>query len=288
MEKLELQVRDFDLEQIFECGQCFRFEKKEDGSYLGIVAGIVVKLSIKKSGEFSGKLTVETNSKKIDKEFWETYLDLNRDYGQIKRKLSERDDKIAHAISFGEGIRILKQDIFETIISFIVSQNNNIPRIKKCINLICEKFGKKIVDINGEEYYSFPSIEELSRATVSDLVALKLGYRAKYIVSATNQIQQNLEGFNELKNMGYVEAREFLLNLTGIGPKVANCILLFALGKFEAFPIDIWVRRVMHEIYGFDEKDLRGMVNYAESQFGENGGIAQQYLFYYMRLVNGK
>ncbi|MGP1570091.1 MAG: DNA-3-methyladenine glycosylase family protein [Eubacteriales bacterium] len=283
MSKFEFEVCDFDLRQIFECGQCFRWEAQKDGSYLGIVSSVAAKLSLEKSGKYSGKLTIDTQGAVSEKEFWEDYLDLLRDYTEIKRELSQSDEKISVAISFGEGIRILKQDVFETIISFIISQNSNIPRIKKCINAICEKFGKQIVSESGEIFYAFPSVEEMAKAGVEDLKALKLGYRAEYIASATDQIYQNMEEFSKLKIMEYGQAREFLLKLKGVGPKVADCILLFALGKFEAFPIDVWVKRVMHEIYGFDEKDLRSMSRYAKEKFKDKGGIAQQYLFYYMR-----
>lgn len=288
MEKLELQVRDFDLVQIFECGQCFRWERQADGSYFGIVSNKAVYISLENRDNYSGVLTIEAKNAVADRAFWESYFDLSRDYGKIKEQLAAKDKKLAVAISYGEGIRILKQDIFETIISFIVSQNSNIPRIKKCINAIAEKFGERIVCENGGAHYAFPTVFELQKAGVEDLKMLKLGYRAEYIAATSARLARNHEEFARIGEMDYKTAREFLLGLSGIGPKVADCILLFGLGKFEAFPIDVWVKRVMHDVYGFDEKDTKGMNEYAATHFGDNGGIAQQYLFYYIRTLAGK
>ncbi len=286
MIKFEFDVCDFDPEQIFKCGQCFRWEKQKDASYIGIVKDRYARVYLENADDFSGRLIIEDASPLSDREFWENYFDLKRDYLKIKKHLSARDEKIGKAILFGEGIRILKQDVFETIISFIISQNSNIPRIKKCINAISKEFGKKISSENGDEFYAFPTIEELANATSDELKALKLGYRAEYITGTTNKIRQNIAEFDKLCDMKYDDAREFLLTLPGVGPKVADCILLFGLGKFGAFPIDVWVKRVMHEIYGFDLNDLKGMKAFAEKAFGEYGGIAQQYLFYYIRSVS--
>lgn len=297
---IEFEVKNFDLDHIFDCGQCFRFEpctelknsreSIRDNAYIGIAGGRVAFLTFEGKADFAGKLTIElldNNNEALasTKEFWEEYLDLSRDYGKIKEEFSKRDEKLATAIKYGEGIRILKQEPFETIISFIISQNSNIPRIKKCINVISEKYGKFLGEYNGDKYYAFPTISELSLATKEELMDLKLGYRADYIVKTVAQIQENLAEFERLPELDYSQARDYLLGLTGIGPKVADCILLFGLSRVEAFPIDVWVKRVMHEVYGFKENDLKGMKAFASENFGKFGGIAQQYLFYYIRQV---
>lgn len=282
MASLELQVRDFDLEQIFECGQCFRWDRREDGSYLGVAGQSLAKMSMAQESGFL-KIELLRSGDGEDENFWKKYLDLDRDYGKIKEELCRKDEKIREAVEFGSGIRILSQDPFEMVISFIISQNSNIPRIKKCINSISEKYGKKIGDYEGRTYYAFPTPNALAKATEAELMDLKLGYRAAYIVKTVSIILGNMDNFDRIESMEYEEAKEFLLRLSGIGPKVADCILLFGLRHFHAFPIDVWVKRIMHEAYGFEEKDLKGMQDFAKEKFGENAGLAQQYLFYYIR-----
>ena len=213
-------------------------------------------------------------------EFWRDYLDLGRDYGKIKEKLSEDDEIIGAAIEYGSGIRLLNQDRWETLISFIISQNNNIPRIKGCIEKLCAMFGKPIGTFRGKEYFSFPERERLAGISEEDLEPVRLGYRARYIVE-TAKADIDLEKASELDTPSLYR---YLLSLTGVGPKVANCILLFGFSRYDSFPVDVWVRRVMNRLYGFDEKDMKGMTRFAEEKFGSLGGFAQQYLFYYIRI----
>ena len=161
----------------------------------------------------------------------------------------------------------------QTIISFLISQNNNIPRIKKCIETLCENFGEYIGEYREKKYYDLPKPEVLSRLSIADLAVCRLGYRANYLIETAKQIERE----------GIEETFEYLNTLCGVGPKVANCILLFSMGKAGCFPIDVWVKRVMNQLYGIDEQDTDAMLAYSEKNFGEYGGMAQQYLFYFMR-----
>ena len=264
-------VRDFNLKHIFECGQCFRWTEEEDGSFTGIAMGRPVNMSFCK-----GRLTVENCTEKEFDSVWRTYLDLDRDYGEIKRKLSKCDSKMEEAVKTGNGIRILHQDLWEMIISFIISQNNNIPRIRGCIETLSELYGDCAGEYRGRMWYNLPSPEKLAALSVDDLAPVRLGYRARYLTGTAKQVVDK----------GLPENEEELLALPGVGPKVANCIELFGMGKMDSFPVDVWVQRVMHEVYGIEESHKKEMKKYAKEHFGELGGIAQQYLFYYIREKN--
>ncbi len=275
-------VADFDLDHIFDCGQCFRWEKNADGSYSGIAFGKPVRISYDKDDRV---LSIYGADVADFESVWRTYLDLDRDYGQIKRSLCEKDPVVGKAIEFGQGIRILNQEKWETLLSFLISQNNNIPRIKKCIHSLAETLGEKAGDFEGKTYYNLPSAERLAAASAADLAPCRLGYRAKYLIETAKQVQAH--GIEALEHLGSdavssEEAFEALKGYCGVGPKVANCIALFALGKFDRFPIDVWVKKVMHQMYGIAEHDMNAMAEFAAEAFGEYGGIAQQYLFYYI------
>lgn len=276
-------ITDFDTDHIFDCGQCFRWEKNDDGSYTGVAFGRVVKVSYDRNGEI---LKMYGTSGDEFRDIWHRYFDLDRDYSVIKQRLAIGDEIMAKAISCGSGIRILNQEKWETLLSFIISQNNNIPRIKKCINSLAETMGTKAGEYEGRTYYSLPAPDVLAAAEPEDLASCRLGYRAKYLVETARKVAadgpDSLEALAREDVTG-PDAVAALRQYCGVGPKVANCIALFSLGKFDSFPVDVWVRKVMHELYGIDEKDVRGMTAYASENFGEYGGIAQQYLFYYMR-----
>jgi N-glycosylase/DNA lyase len=275
-------VKDFHLDHIFDCGQCFRWERNPDGSYSGIAFGKMARM------EYDHKnclLTIHGASEEDFQQIWRHYLDLDRDYGEIKKTLAGSDDVIAEAIEYGSGIRILNQEKWETLLSFIISQNNNIPRIKKCINSLAETLGSRAGEFEGREYYSLPSPEVLAEATLEDLAPCRLGYRAKYLIETAKQVCD--EGIDGLERLGTDEVTsketfEALKKYCGVGPKVANCIALFAMGKFDSFPIDVWVKKVMNQLYGIAENDMKAMAAFAEEKFGVYGGIAQQYLFYYI------
>lgn len=282
-QKLVLKnIDSFKLEDIFECGQCFRWDRQEDGSYIGVIKNGVLKVSKQgKSVAFEGVLEGDINSIVYD------YFDLETNYNDFKDRLSKIDDNMKRSIEFGNGIRILNQDLWEMVISFIISANNNIPRIKGIINRISEKVGQKVT-WNGKDYFLFPLPEELSKLSVADLRALGTGFRDKRIYNTTQMIinkEINLDSLIKIKSTE--EIRNELLKLDGVGEKVADCILLFALHRFDTFPVDVWVRRVMNVLYIHNEDEAKvnkkQIREVAYSLFGEIEGIAQQYLFYWAR-----
>ncbi|MDO5555788.1 MAG: DNA glycosylase [Clostridia bacterium] len=273
----------FNPEHIFECGQCFRWNKQEDKSYTGVFRKNVI--NVKQDEQniiFTGMCDKEIKEECIK------YFDLNRNYENIKNKLSKVDNNLKNSIKYGSGIRILNQDLWETLISFIISANNNIPRIKGIIEKICETYGNKIL-WNENEYYTFPTPEQLSRASIQDLRNLGLGFRDVRIYETTKIVIENKHILELLKNEQNIDKlREELLKFPGVGPKVADCIMLFSsLKKLEVFPIDVWVRRVMNELYikNIDEAKVnkKQIEDLAKQKYGNLAGIAQQYLFYWRR-----
>ena len=283
-QKIEIKnVDSFNLKHIFECGQCFRWNENEDGSYTGIVRNNVLNIKMEKN-----KIIVKSYGEDDLQELFNFYFDMNTDYKAMKNKLMKIDSYMVESIKYGEGIRILNQDLWEMIISYIISANNNIPRIKGIIEKMSKKYGKKIV-WNNNEYYTFPTIEKLSKASVEDLRKLGLGFRDIRIYETTKMIKENKINLKELAKLDDTEKiREELLKLSGVGPKVADCILLFStLKRLDVFPIDVWVRRVMNELYikKEDEKKVskKEIMKLANEKYGNICGIAQQYLFYWKR-----
>ena len=274
----------FELKDIFDCGQCFRWNKENDNSYTGIWKNNVVNVK-KENGNiiFTGVSSSDNFEEEINK-----YFDMNRDYEEIKEKLSKIDDNMKTSIEYGKGIRILNQELWETIISFIISANNNIPRIKGIIERLSKNYGKKI-EWNGKEYYTFPTPEELKNVTVEEYRSLGLGFRDIRLYETTKMILDKEIDLEKLQNNpNTIEVREKLLSLSGVGPKVADCILLFStLKRFEVFPIDVWVRRVMNDLYIKNEDEnkvsKKHIENLAKEKFGDLAGLAQQYLFYWRR-----
>lgn len=273
----------FEPKHIFECGQCFRWNEQKDGSYTGVFRNNVI--NVKKQDEkISFKGICEGNIKDECKK----YFDLDTNYDNIKSRLSNVDDYLKTSIKYGEGIRILNQDLWETLISFIISANNNIPRIKGIIERISKSYGKKIV-WNNNEYYTFPTPQELSKASVEDLRKLGLGFRDVRVYKTTKIINENPDKLKELADEKDVnKLKEELLQFPGVGPKVADCIMLFStLKRLEVFPIDVWVRRVMNELYIKNEDETKinkkEIEQLAKTKYGNLAGIAQQYLFYWRR-----
>ena len=274
-------IRDFDLEQTLECGQCFHFVKLGDEEY-GLTAYGKL-LHIKQTGD---ELIFYNTSGEDFEKIWRKYFDLDRDYSSIKDKLLEKDDKLKDAIERMDGVRILNQDFFETLISFIISQNKQIPHIKKIVADISEKYGKYSGNINGVDFYTFPSVGELKKATVEDLLELKTGFRAPYIADAVDKVNDNIIKEDCLRELNVDDCCEELCRIKGVGNKVANCVMLFSLGKREAFPVDVWIKRIMENLY-FDSQDTSKDViaELAKEKFGDLGGYAQQYLFYYGKTI---
>lgn len=273
----------FELEHIFECGQCFRWNREENDSYTGVFKNNVLNVyKIKNDIVFKGIVKDDI------KEIVENYFDLKRNYTKIKEKLSKVDDNIKKSIEYGAGIRILNQDLVETIISFIISANNNIPRIKRTVEKLCRNYGDEII-WEKKKYYCFPRLEQLKNVTVEEYKKLGLGFRDIRIYNTVQILLNNEIDYNTwYKENNTYKIREQLLNLAGVGPKVADCILLFSdLKRFDVFPVDVWVRRVMNELYIKNEDETKVSKNkiqeIAEEKFGEYQGIAQQYLFYHRR-----
>ncbi len=275
-------ANSFNLRDIFECGQCFRWNKEDDESYIGVIENNV--LNVK---NIENKIIFKGICNGNIQEIVTNYFDLNRDYTKIKNELSKIDDYMKNSIKYGEGIRILNQDLWETIISFIISANNNIPRIKGIIERLSKKYGKEII-WNGKKYYTFPTPEELRNVSVEEYRKLGLGFRDIRVYETTKMILNKEVDLKKLFKEETETVREELLKLSGVGPKVADCILLFStLKRFEVFPIDVWVRRVMNDLYikNEDEKKVskKQILEIAEKKYGNLAGIAQQYLFYWRR-----
>lgn len=265
-------TRDFDLFKIFDCGQAFRF-RRQGSEVIGVAFGRVLRMS--QEGQL---LTIYDCTAAEYLGGIEQYLSLDMDYGEILEQL-DTDAVMSAAIGAGRGIRILKQELWEMLITFIISQNNNIPRITKLVEALCVHYGKPL-SYNGEILYTFPDPFALSRATEAELTELKFGYRAGYIVGF---VQSVLDGGFELSRLSQLdtpEARKYLLGVKGIGGKVADCILLFGMARYEVCPHDVWVKRIFSERYNIDDVSEKKGYALATAKWGKYAGIAQQLLFY--------
>lgn len=272
------EIENFDAKAIFTCGQAFRWYEESDGSFTTVHLGRVLNvLNEKDRVIFKG-----TNLKEFD-EIWMDYFDLNTDYKEIRKVLSN-NEILPKAMEYGEGIRILNQNHFEMLISFIISANNMIPRIKKSIEVISMRYGKFICEDENRKYYSFPTVEELSKATVEDLREFaKVGFRDKRIFDTVNMILNEKIDLDNFENLETDILREELLKFSGVGNKVADCIMLFSYKRGEVFPVDVWIKRVMEELFIKKETPVKKISKEADRIFGKYAGYAQQYLFYYGR-----
>jgi len=259
-------VSDFDLAKIFECGQCFRWDADDNGVYTGVAHGRAARL--RKCG---GSIFISGTLEDFES-VWRDYFDLDRDYAEIREKLCI-DEFMRKAAEFGEGIRILRQDRWEALCSFIISQCNNIPRIKKIISSLCREFGDRFT-FDGEEFFTFPSAGKLAALNAVDLEPIRCGYRAAYIVSAANAVASGELNLDELSQDTPEGARAALKMLHGVGNKVADCAVLFGLHMLDAFPLDVWMKRAVAEHYG---------PGFDPCIFSPYAGIAQQYIFNYVR-----
>lgn len=262
---LLLDAQNFDPFVSCECGQCFRFEKLSDSEYTLTACGRA--LNIKQTPD--GWLFCDVTEAEFKEKFID-YFDLKRDYGAIIKSF-KHDASVTRAAEIGGGIRIFRQDPWETLISFIISQNNNIPRIKKIINALCTLLGEE-----KGGFFAFPTAQAIADAGIEGLAPIKSGFRAKYIIDAASKVVSGQISLERIAKSGYSAALDELKTIKGVGDKVANCVLLFGFGYYEAFPIDVWVKRVIEKYYGegFNPKTL-----------GEYAGIAQQYLFYFERNI---
>ncbi len=272
------ELRDFNIEEVLECGQCFHFTKLGDRHYELISFNKYLEVL-----QDDNRLILFNTSRDDFDKIWNDYFDLEVDYEKIKNQILSIDDRLGEAIIAKPGIRILKQDFFETLISFIISQNKQIPHIKQIVHSISQRFGDEIVLDNGRKVYTFPSAEKLNMVSEEELRECKVGFRAPYIKCATSMIVSGDISEQELLNMDVITAREKLMTIKGVGEKVANCVLLFGLGFTNTFPVDVWMKRIMEYMYFDEPQDKKVIEAFAMEKYGNLAGYAQQYLFYYGR-----
>ena len=281
----------FDVSKVFDCGQCFRFDPVSDTSHEAEYAGCAFGkyISVAQDGD---TLYVYNTTAEEYEQVWKLFLSLDTDYGEINRKLLSLSEQQAlfDAVGASSGIRILRQDSWETLCSFILSQNNNIPRIKGLVASLCKRCGtpvdlsgmdRHIADIHRDRdgnFYSFPTPDKLSELGISGLYDLKTGFRAKYLYDASEKIMSGEVSLPFIDRADTADATEHLMQIKGIGPKVASCVLLFGFGKLDAFPVDVWIKKALKKY--FDS-------SFSPEALGEFAGVAQQYLFYYERYLQG-
>jgi N-glycosylase/DNA lyase len=258
---MKIHLPDFNLHQTANSGQCFRMSEISENIWE--VRAFNKRLLIRQEEKGKHDFIFECSSEEF-KKIWFDYFDLGRDYGKIKANIRALGDPyLAEAVNYGYGIRILQQELWETIVTFLISQQNNIPRIKNIIAKLCQSH-------NGQ----FPTPDLLSQYTKDDFLSLGLGYRTQYLQNIVKAVMEGNLNLQKLKTMNSFDAINFLKSFRGIGNKVANCIALFGLHKVDAFPIDVWIKRIIDERYGG---------NFDKTRFSEYAGIVQQYMFFYQR-----
>lgn len=274
MIKIKL-IKPFKLDDTITCGQIFRFFKLEDNSYDVILKDRVI--NVYKKGDY---LYVTSNNEDNLKEVVTNYFDLENDYDSMNNYLKKVDNKIIPSVEFSNGLTMIKQDPFETVIEYIISSNNGVPQIANALNLIAKKYGTEVI-FNDKKYFLFPSYKDLKDVREEDFRNCKVGFRDKYLKQIINKLNDNEIDLNAYFDMETKDALESLMLNSGIGPKVASCILLFAYQKYDVFPVDTWVKKVMKESYNIEgEKNIR---DFAKKTYGSYSGIAIQYMFNYGR-----
>ena len=267
--------RPFKLNDTITCGQIFRFFKQEDESFDIILKDRVINVYMK-----DDCLYVSSNDENNLERIVKDYFDLDNDYALMNNYLRKSDKKIIPAVDFSDGLMMIKQDPFETIIEYIISANNGVPQISNALNNIALRYGKKIL-FNNKEYYLFPTYKDLKDISVNDLRECKVGFRDKYLKAMIDKLNNNEINLDEFYNLDTKEALDKLMENMGIGPKVASCILLFAYQKYDVFPIDTWVKKIMKKEYNIvGENNIR---KFAKEVYGKYSAIAIQYLFNYSR-----
>ena len=258
-------ITDFDLAQTLDCGQAFRWNEQPDGSFKGVAYG--KKITFRKENE---NIVIDGADESDYNNIWKKYLDLELDYGSIKKELSALHPTLSEAASFAPGIRILNQEPWEALCSFIISQNNNIPRIKGIVDKLCQNFGEQI----DEENFAFPTAETIAALEPEELAPIRAGFRARYIIDGARKVAGGEIQLEEIRLMEINEARKELMKITGVGIKVADCTLLYGLHRLDCFPLDVWMKRAMAVLFPQMKPE----------DFGAYGGIAQQYIFHYSRM----
>ena len=268
-------IKDFNLDDTVTCGQIFRYYEEEDCSYTIILFDRVINVKYDKN-----TLYIDSNNEDNLEEVVTKYFDLNTNYKKINDIILNKDKSLEEIVKYCNGLKMINSYPFETIISYIVSANNSVPSIRKSVDMISNKYGKKVV-FKEKEYYLFPTPEELKDIPVEFYRECKVGFRDKYIYNIVKLINENSSFLEELRNRETIEAFNLLLKEKGIGPKVASCILLFAYQKFDVFPVDTWVKKLMLDKYNISgEANIRKQ---AKEIYGDYSGIAIQYMFHYSR-----
>ncbi len=273
--KITFTQTDFNIKQILECGQSFRFNEIDENTFKIIAHNKSIIVHSK-----DNNVEIIGSSADDFENIWTNYFDLNTDYTKIKSTLLNNDPVMNTCIPFGDGIRILRQDPFEIIITFIISQNNRIPMIKKVIENLSTNYG---TPINNTDY-AFPTFQQLKNITVEELNDCKTGFRSKYIRDFLDKLETNEINLDHLKTLDYQALKKELMKIKGVGTKVSDCIILFGFSITNAFPVDVWIKRVVEHFY-FKGKDtkIEEIELFGKTNFGNYGGFAQQYLFYYAR-----
>ena len=268
-------INNLDLDNTICCGQIFRYEKLEDDSYIVILKDRVVKLKY-----IDNKLYIDSNNMDNIENVIREYLDLDRDYISIIENIKECDDVLGKYLDKSIGLKMIKQDPIECIVSYIISQNNSVRNIKNSLDLISYKFGDKVMFLD-KEYYLFPSIDKLKKISLEEFRECKVGFRDRYLVDIISDIVENRLNVNYIFEMNSEDSLRYLMSFRGIGMKVASCILLFAYGKYDVYPIDTWVKKYMDTNYGIeDEKKIK---DFCKEKYGKYSGLAIQYMFNGMR-----
>lgn len=268
-------INNLDLDNTICCGQIFRYEKLEDDSYIVILKDRVVKLKY-----IDNKLYIDSNNMDNIEKVIREYLDLDRDYISIIENIKECDDVLGKYLDKSIGLKMIKQDPIECIISYIISQNNSVRNIKNSLDLISYKFGDKVMFL-GKEYYLFPSIDKLSKISLEEFRECKVGFRDRYLVDIISDIVENRLNVNYIFEMNSEDSLRYLMSFRGIGMKVASCILLFVYQKYDVYPIDTWVKKYMDTNYAI--KDEKKIKEFCKEKYGKYSGLAIQYMFNGMR-----
>lgn len=274
MKEIIIRTSCFNLRYTLECGQCFRWKKEENG-YIGVIRDRVIKIR-----QIDNNLYVKSSNMESIEKVISNYFNLDTDYAKIENRISKVDKYVEKAVKNTSGLRFLRQDLFETIISYIISANNNIPRISKSVEEISKRYGKE-VEFEGKKYYLFPTPNELKNVSVNEYRECGVGFRDRYIYDTVQKIVNGELDLEDIVLLPTYKLKEVLLSLKGVGNKVADCILLFSCSRTEVFPIDTWVEKVMTRLYFNNEKASKKQIQeYASKNFKNDAGIIQQHLFY--------
>ena len=272
---IKISVNNFNLKETITCGQIFRYEVNNDNSYTVVIKDRVIKLWYK-----DNILYVDSNNQDNLKEVVEDYLDLKRDYEKIDNELMDKNPDLNDVIKYCSGLKMIQQDPFETLISYIISANNRVPMISKVVNNIAYTYGKKVV-FDDKDYYLFPSALDMKNCTKEVLRNLKAGFRDEYVYDVVNRILSGEFNLDNIENMDSDSALEYLKTNKGIGDKVASCNLLFAYSRFDVYPIDTWVKKYMKDNFNID--GINEIKKYSKQYYGDYSGLVIQYMFNYSR-----